>query len=248
MAQATKVLIADGDVLSSTPNNEGIYFASNASGIPVVPGSHHILPTNPYTLVFDDAGKPSGYDRKNNRHTVAMDVKFVEDFLEIESCHTGIISRHKGWNSVPYVRGDNRGAAAIAGKWGYAGGSVALEEIEITNDFNNGESHHPPSAQHPRGAIGQAKLQGDRWYRMVLESIVFHGAVGHKVRFIDKQTKSIVYKLPIYWSEFSGNYVSRDDGKVCVFSIHDPAKPAAGFYFTNLMSYWTRAHKSVAHP
>src|SRR5256885_3853943 len=93
MAQATKVLIADGDVLSSTPNNEVIYFASNASGIPVVPGSHHILPTNPYTLVFDDAGKPSGYDRKNNRHTVAMDVKFVEDFLEIESCHTGIIDR-----------------------------------------------------------------------------------------------------------------------------------------------------------
>src|SRR2546429_4156322 len=92
MAQATKVLIADGDVLSSTPNNEVIYFASNASGIPVVPGSHHILPTNPYTLVFDDAGKPSGYDR-SEEHTSELQSRLhlvCRLLLEKKKIHTDV--------------------------------------------------------------------------------------------------------------------------------------------------------------
>jgi len=157
----------------------------------------------------------------------------------------GIIARHKGSYSVA---GDNRGGAVIAGNWGYSPGSVALEEIEITNTKDNGDSHHRPSAQYPRGAIGEAKLEELRWYRLVIESISKNGSIGHAVRATDKSTGQTVFSLPTFWSDYSANYDSRDAGKVVLFSISDPNKPAAGFVYTRLISYWSDADEVIANP
>ena len=221
-------------------------FCSNASGFPVTAGSRHILQTNPYVLVFDDTGKPSYYNPALNRHTIAMDVMFVGGYLNF--CHMGIISRHKGSNSVPYVPGDNRGGAVIAGNWGYGGGSIALEEIEIYPGAQNGDSHHPMSAQHPRGALGNPFMQENTWYRLVIESVSQAGAIGHTIRVVNKITQQTVYTLQDYWSSYSQNYVSRDAGKVVLFSIHDASKPTAGFHYKDLTSYWSSIDETVKNP
>jgi hypothetical protein len=151
-------------------------------------------------------------------------------------------------SSVPYVAGDNRGGAVIAGNWGYGGGSVALEEIEIYPGALNGDSHHPMSAQHPRGALGNPFLQENTWYRLVIESISQAGAICHMVRVVNKITQQTVYTLQEYWSSYPQNYVSRDAGKVVLFSIHDASKPAAGFHYKDLVSYWTDYNESVPNP
>lgn len=221
-------------------------FCSNTSGFLVGPGSRHILATNPYVLVFDETGKPSSYNPNSNRHTIAMDVMFVGGYLRY--CHMGIISRHKGDNSVPYVPGDNRGGAVIAGNWGYGGYNLALEEIEIYPGAQNGDSHHPYSAQHPRGVLSNVLIQENTWYRMVIESISQSGGIGHTVRVIDKNNQATIFTLQDYWSSYSQNYVSRDAGKVVLFSIHDASKPAAGFHYKDLVSYWSDAQETVPNP
>ncbi|WP_313284097.1 hypothetical protein [Delftia tsuruhatensis] len=235
MAQVSKVLVSDQYM---PPDNIQQY--KSTTGFPLVYASRHI---NPHALVFDNTGRPANYNPANNRHTIVMDVRFSDGYLA--ACHMGIIARHKGSYSVA---GDNRGGAVIAGNWGYSPGSVALEEIEITNTKDNGDSHHRPSAQYPRGAIGEAKLEELRWYRLVIESISKNGSIGHAVRATDKSTGQTVFSLPTFWSDYSANYDSRDAGKVVLFSISDPNKPAAGFVYTRLISYWSDADEVIANP
>lgn len=220
-------------------------FCSNSTGFPVVPGSRHILPSNPYVLVFDEAGKPSYYNPNSNRHTLAMDVMFVGGFLSY--CHMGIISRHGGISSEPYIPGENRGGAVIAGNWSYGSGKVALEEIEIYPGPTNGDSHHPASAQHPRGTLGDTLLQENTWYRLVVESTCQAGGVRHGVRVINKDSQQTIYTLQDYWSSYPQNYVSRHAGKAVLFSIADPNKPTAGFHYKDLLSYWSDADEPVLY-
>lgn len=239
---ASKILIPDGKVLSATPDPSVIYFAENATGIPVVPGARRALESNLYVIVFDDTGKPADYQPENNRHTIAMDVQFVGGYLD--SSHTGLVSRHKGSGTLPPTPGDNRSAALIAGNWGYGIGSVALEEIEIKPDFTNGDSHLPG----PSSTLETGVIQEDRWYRMVLESISLGGKIGHRARMVDKLEQERVYDLsPVVWSAWPQNYDARDAGKVVLFSIADGAA-TAGFRFTHLKSYWTQARTQVRNP
>lgn len=82
----------------------------------------------------------------------------------------------------------------------------------------------------------------------MIESISQAGAICHMVRVVNKITQQTVYTLQEYWSSYPQNYVSRDAGKVVLFSIHDASKPAAGFHYKDLVSYWTDYNESVPNP
>lgn len=246
MAKIKTVLIPDARVTSSTPDASLIYTATN-DGVELAPGSRRALEANPLIVVFDATGKPANYQSFNNRHTIAMDVRFSGDYLA--SGHFGLVARHKGTNESPHVPGDNRGGAAILGNWGYGPGCVALEEIEITDGFLNGDSHKPLSATNPSSTLAVGAVQEGVWYRVVIESVSFLDQIGHRISVTDKVTKQVVYNLaPDYWSDYSENYVSRDAGKVCFFNIPADGFPDAMVEFTNLISYWSRAVERIAKP
>lgn len=246
MARITTVLIPDARVTSTDPDTSLIYTADN-SGVELAPGSRRVHESNAFIAVFDETGKPANYQSYNNRHTIAVDVRFSGDYLA--GCHAGLASRHKGSNESPHVLGDNRCAAAILGSWSLGPRCVALEEIEIKDDFSNGDSHELPSPTNLRSTLEIEAVQEGRWYRVVIESVSFLDQMGHRVSVTDKATKQVVYQLaPEYWSDYSDNYLARDAGKVCLFSVPGIFPPDAKMEFTNLISYWSRAVERIAKP
>lgn len=236
MTQVSKTLIGD-DLWSM------VY--ANGSGIPVVAGSRRALESNQHIIVFDDTGKPANYNPLNNRHTIAMDVYFLGG--QLEHCHMGLVSRHKGSGQSPHVLGDNRSAAIIAGNWSFGGGSLALEEIEIKDNYANGDSHTPYAGS----TLAPGRIQEGRWYRFAIDSISLNGQIGHELRVWDKTTNPAqgIYALAgTFWSQYPHNYTARDAGKVALFNIPSPAVPNAGFYVKNLVSYWSDGGEWVANP
>lgn len=246
MARIKTVLIPDGRATSDDPDDSLIYIANNA-GVALAPGSRRAIESNPYLVVFDETGKPSNYQPHNNRHTIAIDVRFSGDYLT--GCHLGLVSRHKGSNASPHVPGDNRGSAAILGNWSFGPGCVALEEIEITDDYLNGDSHKPPTDGNSASTLAEGVVLEGRWYRVVIESVSFLGQIGHRISVTDKVANEVVYSLaPEYWSDYSDNYLARDAGKVCIFSIPSGTFTNAQVEFSNLVSYWSRAVERIAKP
>lgn len=235
MTQVSKVLIED-DIWPAP-------YADGFNGIPVVYGSRRALNSNPHIIVFDDTDKPANYNPLNNRHTIAMDVCFMGG--QLEHCHMSPVARHKGSGQSPHVKGDNRSAAIIAGNWNYGGGSLALEEIEIKDNYDNGDSHTP----YPGSTLATGRIQEGRWYRCAIDSISSNGNIGHELRVWDKTTGQGIYALAgTFWSQFAHNYTARDAGKVAMFNISSPSLPNAGFYFKNLISYWTDTSEWVPNP
>ena len=184
-----------------------------------------------YELIHVATPLPLFLKPSSNRHTVAIDIRFEDDYLNA-AYHGGVISRHSGLNySGP---GGNRSGAVIFGGLPGMDHAVSTEEIEISDAFTN--VHHNMVSN---------LLQGDRWYRFAVDTIYNDGAVAIEARVWDLDAGNAEkYVLHTTISEYPHNWGSGRNA-----SLFNTGEAQNGsFRFRNWKGHWSNFNEWVASP
>ncbi|WP_147474006.1 hypothetical protein [Allofranklinella schreckenbergeri] len=194
---------------------------------------------NLQAAAYNAGDRPSGIPANHNRLTIAMDVGFWGDYLNLY--HLVMTARLKTDNYQG--AGDARCGAAAVGSWGAQHGfpavtrGAAIEEPEINNQYLN-QFHYPMSHC----------VTENKRYRLILDSILYNDQMAHEIRLKDHTTGLIVYSSSgTAFSSFTNHYNTQSDLIViCTIAPETPIN--GGGSYSNLVSYWTLANEWVPDP
>lgn len=193
-----------------------------------------------YVIHFNTP-RPQHIAANNSRHTIAMDVHFLGNYLTTDN-HLVFMSHHSGG---PYnAFRDHRSGAIIAGGLLSNPGRVNVEGVEMT------DSADPKQNEHKGITVGV--LTANKWYRIALDFISLNGsyALGGRVwEVANGVVGAKIYDSGAQWSDFAWNYdLIAQNQTVSIATIHTEGAPSAGFQYSNLKSYWMTGSEWVPTP